>query len=253
MRIFKLLVIVIALLFTATIVFAQGDDGGRVAKVYRMKVKPGDALHFETAFREHLKLGAQNGEPWAWFTWQIVNGQEFGQYVVRSHGHRWQDFDVRAQHNRLDAANFMATVAPHVHSLSSTIEVVEPAISNWPADRGRPALVAMTRFDLEYTAVQDFVTAVEKIHEAVVEKDPSRHYVWFSTVNGSDGPTMALAIPHENWADFEPNEKPLWELIAEAYGESEAQTLRETIGGAVRGESTYVLQLREDLSYEPPE
>lgn len=251
MRSLKPVVMTVAILASTLPAVAQDEDPGLISKVFRITVDPGDALHFETAFREHLKLGVKNNEPWAWYTWQMVNGPDLGQYVVRSHGHRWRDFDEREQHNRLDRADFMATVAPHITSISSTLETVEPALSNWPADRGRPALVEMTRFKLEFAAVQDFVAAVEKLHEAVIEKDPSRHYVWFSTINGSTGPTMTLAIPHDDWADFEPEEQPLWELVSQVYGEAEAQAIRQAIGRAVRSSISYVLQLREDLSFEP--
>lgn len=232
---------------------AQVGPPGLVAKSFTIKVEPSQVLEFEAALREHLAAGVVNRDPWAWHTWQVINGRDFGQYIVRSHGHHWRDFDARDALDALDRADFLATVAGHTKSIAATIDRLEPTISNWPADLGRPALVEVTRFELTHGGVQEFVAALAKIHSALSEKDPTRHYGWLTTVNGSDGPTMTLAVPHANWADFEPRQPALWTLLEEAYGEAEAQSIRATIEGCIRGTSSSILKLREDLSYEPKE
>jgi hypothetical protein len=230
---------------------AQVELPGLMTKSFTIDVEPGEVLQFEAALREHLTAGVANQDPWAWYTWQVIVGQDFGQYIVRSHGHQWQEFDARAELDRLGRADFLATVAGHTKSIASTIEKFEPKISNWPPDLERPALVSATRYELTFGGVRGFVAAVEKLHRAVAEKDPERHYAWLTTVSGSEGPTMILAVPRENWADFEPSQPPLWEIVEQVYGEAEAQEIRDTIGRAVRSTSSSVLRLREDLSYEP--
>lgn len=234
-------------------VAAQDDPPGLVAKSYTIDVTPGEVLEFETALREHLAAGVVNHDPWAWYTWQVVVGQDFGQYIIRSNGHQWQEFDARAELDRLARADLMATVARHVSSISSTLDSFEPAISNWPADLERPSLVEVTRYELIHGGTRDFLAAVEKIHRAVLDKDPSRYYGWLTTVTGADGPTMTLAVPHANWAAFEPNQPPLWKIVEEVYGETEARSIRDAIERTINSTSSSVLKLREDLSYEPKE
>ena len=246
-------VVIAMVMWVAVPAAAQVDPAGLLAKSYTISVEPGAVLQFETALREHLSAGVMNQDPWAWYTWQVVNGQNFGQYIVRSHGHDWQDFDERTELDRLARADLLATVAVHATSIASTIERFEPSISNWPTDSGRPALVEVTRYELTSGGVNDFVAAVEKIHRAVAEKDPTRHYGWLTTVNGSEGPIMALAVPHDSWADFEPGQPPLWTIVGEVYGEAGATSIRETIERTIRSSSSFVLMLREDLSYEPKE
>jgi hypothetical protein len=251
MRVFNWLAMVAVVTGVVLPAAAQVEPPGLMTKSFTVDVEPGEVLQFEAALREHLTAGVVNDDPWAWYTWQVIVGRDFGQYIVRSHGHHWQEFDARAELDRLDRADFMATVAGHTTSIASTIERFEPTISNWPPDLERPALVSATRYDLTFGGVREFVAAVEKLHRAVAEKAPERHYAWLTTVSGSEGPTMTLAVPRANWADFEPRQPPLWDIVAEVYGEAEAQSIRDTIGGAVRSTSSSVLRLREDLSYEP--
>jgi hypothetical protein len=138
-----------------------------------------------------------------------------------------------------------------VQSISSTLEAVEPSISNWTEESARPELVEITVFKLKYDRNREFFEAAGKIHQAVVAGDPTRQYAWFSTVNGSDGPTMMLAIPHENWAGFVREGPSVWQILEKAYGEVKAGEIREMIGTSIRSEQSYVLQHREDLSYAP--
>jgi hypothetical protein len=129
--------------------------------------------------------------------------------------------------------------------------MLEPAISNWPVDLERPSLVAVTRYELTFGGARDFVAAVEKVHRAVLDRAPSRHYAWLTTVNGSDGPTMTLAVPHASWSDFEPARPALWQIVEDVYGEAEARSIRDAIERTIRSTSSSVLKLREDLSSVP--
>jgi hypothetical protein len=70
---------------------------------------------FEEALRQHLAFHRTNGDPWAWHTWQIVNGDMLGQYYLRTHGHQWRDFDANAELRRSDWSDFgQCRAAPRV-------------------------------------------------------------------------------------------------------------------------------------------
>jgi hypothetical protein len=229
----------------------ESQDPGLVAQSLLIEVEPKAVLQFETAYRQHLELHSQGGDSWSWHTWQIINGDLLGQYIIRTHGHHWKDFDDRAAMQQMDSADFMANVAPHVERMSSTFQVYDPKISNWPADAERPTIVELTIFDLSYTGWRDFYHAVERIHAAVLDNKPEMHYAWSTTVNGSDGPQMMLAVPHSSWADMAPEETPFWQMIEEVHGDHETQMLREMVGRSIRSQSTSMVSYREDLSYVP--
>ncbi len=248
---FTILVITVLLAFAVTPLGAQEDHAGLISKSYTVDVKLDSFLQFEDAYRQHLQWHGKNGDGWAWNTWQIVNGPNLGRYLLLSHGHKWADFDTDPDMRRSEWADFLTHIAPHLDNLSSSLQTFEPALSNWPIESPQPQLVEITEFDLAFDGFRDFRAAIAKIRQAVTDKDTDRHYAWFSTLNGSNGPKMTLAVPHSSWADFEPDETPLWSLVSEVYGEEEAEVMRRTISTTVRRQESYIVRYREDLSFRP--
>jgi len=230
---------------------AEEPQPGPLAKSIRLVVKPDRFPQFEEALRQHLAFHRTNADPWAWHTWQIVNGDMLGQYYLRTHGHQWRDFDADPDLRRSDWADFLANVAPHLESMSSSISTLEPGLSRWPPELARPALVSITRFELSYEGYREFRAAVEKVHAAVSEAAPDRHYAWTTTVNGANGPEMTLLVPLAGWAELGARQPPLWSLVEQLYGAEAAAALERTIGSTVRGISSSVVAYREDLSYQP--
>jgi hypothetical protein len=246
----RLLIVIVGLLIAGG-GLAADDEPGLVAKSNLIIVKPEKFMDFEAAYQEHLEWHSENNDPWPFHAWQIVNGKNLGQYIIRTHGHQWKDFDAAPELRRADAVDFMTKVAPHIHKMSSVLLEFDPNISNWPADAGRPSLVELTEYELSYQGYRDFRHAVAKIRDALMKTRPDIHFAWSTVVNGSSGPTMILAIPHASWADFEPEEVPFWAHVEEVLGEHETRALQERIGASIRNEHSYVVKLREDLSYEP--
>jgi len=230
---------------------AQHAPPGLLARTIVLDVSSDRYPQFEEALRDHLRYHRVNGDPWAWHTWQVVNGADLGRYYLRSLGHSWQDLDEQAPLRQSDWADFLAHVAPNVRSMTSTISSFEPALSNWPPEVARPTLVSLTRFELTFDGIRAFRGALEKIRAAVLERAPDRQWGWTTTVNGSDGPEMTLLVPLDGWSDLEPRRPPLWSLIEEAYGVEQANSLRATIAASLRSMSSSVLAYRADLSYEP--
>jgi hypothetical protein len=230
---------------------AQERAPGLLSKSILLEVRSDRFPQFEEALRQHLAFHRSNQDPWAWHTWQIVNGDHLGQFYLRTHGHRWEDFDAQADLRHSDWADFLANVAPHLDSMESSISSLEPALSNWPATVTRPPMVSVTSFELTYAGFREFRQALEKIHAVLSGKAPDRIYAWTSTVNGSAGPEMTLLVPLASWADLEPRQPPLWSLIEQAYGAEQAKALQSAIGTSVRAIHSSVVAYRDDLSYEP--
>jgi hypothetical protein len=230
---------------------AEEPQPGPLAKSILLVVKPDRYPQFEEALRLHLSFHRTNQDPWAWHTWQVVNGDELGAYYLRTHGRHWRDFDANPDLRRSDWADFLANVAPHLESMSSSIATLEPGLSNWPPGVARPALVSITRFELSPQGFREFRTAVETIHTALKERAPERHYAWTSTLNGSSGPEMTLLVPFASWAEMEPRQPPVASLVEQLYGAEAAAALERTIGSTVRSLSSSLVVYREDLSYQP--
>ena len=65
-----------------------------LARIYFIEAKVGMAAGFETALKQHAEWRKEQGDPWSWFVWQVVNGENLGSFVIRSGDHAWGDFDA---------------------------------------------------------------------------------------------------------------------------------------------------------------
>ncbi len=226
-----------------------------VAQSYFVTVNFDQALEFEAAWKGHLEWHASKNDTWYWHTWQVANGKNLGQYIVRTGDHGWADFDDHAEFDRDDTADFLKNVSQFVHKVSSVMVVSSPEISNWPADYGMPTMVDVTVFDINGGSDDAFYHMIKKLHEAIVEKDMPFHYSWSWVASGGEGsgPTWVLVFPFKSWAEYgESMEPDFWKMVEEVYGEFETNLLRKTWSKSVASYENFIAAYRADLSYNPP-
>ena len=62
-----------------------------------------------------------------------------------------------------------------------------------------------------------------------------------------------LVLPHDSWADFEdkPEVKPFRDMIKEAFGQAEADSIVDRIDGSVQKATSEIIRFRPELSYLP--
>jgi hypothetical protein len=62
-----------------------------------------------------------------------------------------------------------------------------------------------------------------------------------------------LVLPRANWAAFEekPDVKPFRDMLKDAFGQAEADSIVDRIDGSVINETSEIIQFRPDLSYLP--
>jgi len=225
---------------------AQGQTEN-IAQGYVHTVQLEMIAQFEEAVKQHVQWRKQNNDPWEWTWYQMVNGDGLGTYLVRSGNHRWADLDVRyAWDDRVGAApHFLATVGPFVESEDSSISQLDSALSRPPDDLSAITLFAVTEFDVRLPG--QFREAITKIGEGLDRGNWGRSYLWQMVANG--GTTDAtLVVPAENWAALAPPEKSLPVVMAEVYGEQEANELMQQFASSIRSRNSYTLRVRRDLS-----
>ena len=256
MRKIQLILIALMVLAVAAPLMAQeeGKPPMTVAKNHFIDVSPGQALEFEEAYKGHIQWHANMNDTWYWHTWQVVNGENFGQYIIRTGGHQWSDWDEHAEFSKEDGAHFWKNVAGFVQDISSVMVVSNMEISNWTEDYGLPTMVEVTVFHIKGEYSRAFYSAVEKLHEAIVEKEMPFTYLWSSVASGSDGPTMILAFPYKSWADIgAAMGVPFWKMVEEVYGDFETDVLRKMVSKSVASQENFIAAYREDMSYNPPD
>jgi len=166
MRKMQPIVIAMMVLAIAVPLMAQEEEKPpvTVAKNHFIDVSSGQALEFEAAYKGHLEWHASMNDTWYWHTWQIINGENFGQYIIRTGGHQWSDWDEHAEFSKEDVAHYWKNVAPFVKDISSVMVVSNMEISNWPADYGIPVMVDATVFHLKGEHARAFYSAIKKLH-----------------------------------------------------------------------------------------
>ena len=225
---------------------AQGQTED-IAQAYVHTVQPEMIAQFEEAVKQHVQWRKQNNDPWEWTWYQMVNGDGLGKYLVRSGNHRWADLDVRdAWDDRVGAGpHFLATVGPFFESEDSSISQLDGALSRSPDDLSAMTLFTVTEFDVRLPG--QFREAITKIGEGLDRGNWGRAYLWQMVANG--GTTDAtLVVPVENWAGLAPPAKSLPMLMAEVYGEQEANELMQQFASSIRSRNSYTLRVRRDLS-----
>ena len=100
---------------------------------------------------------------------------------------------------------------------------------------------------------EDFRSALVRSTEAIEKTKWPVHYFWYALANGGPSGTFVLVIPHTNWADFEekPDMKPFAEMLKDAFGTAEAESLTKRFDSDTASISSELIQFRPDLSYLP--
>ena len=241
---------VLSVLLLALPALAQEPEGA-VGRVYYLKAKAGMEQQFEAGVKKHIDWHRRQNDPWTFYWWQVETGEQFGQYVVGTFEHRWEDFDGRATLDAADDADFAATVAPYVDSVRAIVVVGLPQLSLPPAAEGPAPLSSVITFHLNMGGQAEFPYVIGKFHQAIQKTNWPTNYLWYALVNGGEHPTFYLVLPRNNWAGFKPPAKPFPAMLEEAYGREEAAALLKQLSKLIHCQRSEMLRFRSDLSYRP--
>ncbi len=223
-----------------------------VTRSYLVKPKAGMDEQFEQSFKTHLDWHRKQKDTWTYNTYQFESGERFGQYVVVTGGHKWEDFDAREAMAAADAADVRVTIAPHIESTQSLFSTELPEVSRpLPGNTPTP-LILVLYFYLKPGAGRDFNYCIRKFHEAIGKTNWPTNYFWLEREAGASTPSYVLVLPQKNWAAMNPMAKSFVQMLEEAYGRQEAQELLEKFSKTIREESAQILRHRPDLSYQAP-
>jgi hypothetical protein len=239
-----------SLLSVSASILAQSSPQ-MVSEVHVTTPKPGMTAQWEAGRKEHFAFHAAQKDTWNIFVWQIITGERTGAYMLASPGHNWKDFEARDGFNKVDVPNIQKTMGAYTANSTMAYYVYRDDLSATKP----PATPAKMRTTAYYTIipehVNDFIDAVKKISAAIQKTNyPSKPSRWYSLVNGGESPTFVLITDRASWADMEPSEKKLDDVLKEAYGETGPQVL-DQLRRSCRHIVTENSVFRADLSYIP--
>ena len=241
-----------SLVFAACSVVAQ-QTPGTIASLEFQKPKNGMVPQYEAGRKQKAAWHKQQNDPLPLFVWETLSGENTGTYIVGRLGQHWADFDKPPISDEADVAEFQKVIGNYVDSVIARYYQYMPKVSN-PAPGNTPSKFAeIVTFHVGYGKDSDFESAITRINEAAQKTKWPYNYEWYALANGGTSGEYVLVLPHSNWADFEekPNVKPFREMIKDAFGQSEADSIIARLDHSVHKETSEIIQFHPELSYLP--
>ncbi len=241
-----------AILFLIGALAAQ-DKPGSLASLEFQKPKNGAVPQYEAGRKQKVAWHKQQNDTQALLVWETMSGDTTGTYIVGHFGQRWADLDKPAVTDAADLAEYQKVIGTYVESLTTRYYEYLPKISNAPGDPGPAKFSEILTFHVHYGRNADFRSAIDRIYEASQKTKWPVKFAWYELVNGGQVGEYVLALPRDSWADFEdkPDVKPFRDMLKEAFGQVEADSIVDRLDHSVEKETSEILQFRPDLSYMP--
>jgi hypothetical protein len=240
------------MLFAVCSMVAQ-EKPGTVAALELQKPKNGMVPQYEAGRKQKAAWHKQQNDPQPLFVWEIRTGEDTGNYVVGRLGQHWADFDKPAVPDEADLAEFQKLVGNYVDSVTAFYYEYMAKVSN-PSDAKMPAKFHESlHFYVRYGKDSDFRSAIERVHEAAEKTKWPVNYYFYALASGGETGVYVLVLPRNSWADFEdkPDVKPFRDMLKDAFGPQEADSIVDRIDKSVEKETSQIVQFRPDLSYLP--
>jgi hypothetical protein len=239
-----------AALLAALALLAPGVGAQNLARVYQVTPTSGDGAGFVAAMRDHMEWRGEHGDPWSWTTYQIVVGEDSGDFVIRSGGHAWADLDAYEDWGSENGVGpeFGSTVAPLIAGGQDAITVTDTIRRRLPENMVDMEFFPVTVYYTRPSRRADFMDAWTQFHEAVVEADAEFYYALTTNTMGGEGNAVTVVGFSEDWAGMAQGDQSAVELLNAAYGEDGAQELFDKFTGSFYASESYMLRMRRDLS-----
>jgi hypothetical protein len=240
------------MLFAACSMLAQ-EKPGTVAALELQKPKNGMVPQYEAGRKQKAAWHKQQNDPQPLFVWEVLTGEDTGNYVVGRLGQHWADFDKPAIPDETDLAQFQKLVGTYVDSVTAFYYEYMPEVSN-PSDTKMPTKFHDSiHFYVRYGKDSEFRSAMDRIHAAAEKTKWPVNYYWYALASGGQTGVYLLVLPRNSWADFEnkPDVKPFRDMLKDAFGQAEADSIVGRIDQSVEKETSQIVQFRPDLSYLP--
>jgi hypothetical protein len=240
------------ILFAAASIVAQPNPG-TIAALEFQKLKSGMATQYEAGRKQKAAWHKQQNDSQPLLVWETLTGDNTGTYIVGRLGQHWADFDKPSVPEQADLDEYNKAIGAYVESLTERYYEYLPKISNPIGSSTPPKFSEIVTFSVRYGKGSDFRSAISRVYDAAQKTKWPVKYEWYALVNGGKAGTFVLVEPHDNWADFadKPDVKPFRDMLKEAFGQAEADSIVDLIDASVVSESTEIIQFRPDLSYLP--
>ncbi len=229
------------------------QEKGNLASIEFQKVKGSNVPQYEAGRKQKAAWHKQQNDPLPLLVWETMSGDNTGTFLVGHFGQHWADYDKPVVTDEADLAEFQKVVGNYVESVTTRYYEFMPKVSNESGDMTPAKFSEIFIYQVHSGKDSDFRSGIERVHDAAVKTKWPVTYGFYELVNGGTTGTFVLSIPHKSWADFEdkPDVKPFRDMLKEAFGQAEADSIVERFDHSIEKESSEIIRFRPDLSYLP--
>jgi len=229
------------------------EKPGNIAALEFQKPKNGMVEQYQNGRKQKAAWHKQQNDPLPLYVFETLTGDDTGTYVVGRFGQHWADFDKPAIPDEADIAEFQKVIGNFVDTVTARYYEYMPKVSNPTGDKMPSKFAQIITFYVRYGKGSDFRSAITRVHDAGEKTKWPINYEWYELANGGPTGVYVLAIPHNKWADFEdkPDVKPFRDMLKDAFGQAEADSIVDRIDNSVEKETSGIAQFHPELSYIP--
>ncbi len=237
----------------ATLAVAAQSTPTVLAALEFQKPKNGMVNQYEEGRKQKAAWHKQQNDSQALYVWETLTGDDTGTYIVGRLNQHWADFDKPSVPEQSDLEEYNKAIGAYVESVTARYYALLPKVSNPGQSTPTDKFAEVVTFHVKYGKGSEFQSAIARVTEAAQKTKWPVDYIWYSLASGGDTGTYVLVIPHKSWTDFEdkPDTKPFRDMLKDAYGQSQADSIVDWIDESVNSETASIIQFRPDLSYLP--
>lgn len=250
--------VLLSLAFLLPLSAPAADAPPPVSEMWTMVPKADHRDAFFEAFKEHLAVRAEAGDPWVWKTYTPVLGDSIDMVAVRYCCFEWADLDSYREWSESNPSvekHWHDKVDPHVASYGHYFDQVSWVNSNIERGWGPYRYFAVTEFSPKAGMAGEFDAARDEIAQIALNQgwaNETRPWMWSSAIGGE--PSESLVIPLEKYADFRRDQQSFFNFLSGVMGSDEAaDQLLNRFNGTVANRQVQIWELHEDLSMQTPD
>jgi len=231
--------------------FAWAQSGGdRVCEINVTTPKPGTAKQFEEARKKHNQFHQSEKDKNSIMIWSITAGRATGSYLTAVCGMTWKEMDGRDAFEKRDEADRQLTMAPVYAANQQSYYIFRQDLSNGTEAATPTKMMTATDYFIKPGGLAQFTDAIKRINAAMKQTQyPAKPSRWYQLAVGGEGPRFVVVTDRASWADMQPPEQTMADMLKKAYGDDDKtlQSLRD----AVDHTESQLMSYRGDLSYMP--
>ncbi len=224
-----------------------------IAALEFQKPKNGMVKQYEDGRKQKAAWHKQQNDSQALYVWETLTGDATGTYIIGRLNQHWTDFDKPSVPEQSDIDEYNKVIGAYVESVITRYYALLPKVSSMGQSNATDKLSEIVTFQVKYGKDSDFQSGIARVAEAAQKTRWPVNFIWYALASGGTTGTYVLVLPHKSWADFEdkPDTKPFREMLKDAFGQAEADSIIARFDNSIISESNQVIQFRDDLSYLP--